>query len=110
MSARSFKIDGKMKQGNITVLNDQDVVAVILHNTTVMMFSHKLGKIRLDSGRWLTPTTKTAINNGLTQLEKMIGQSLPKIVQKKGQWFLTDGQKFEDGMVIAVYPLLRALA
>lgn len=109
MSARSFDINGKMRQGNITVLNDQDVVAVILHNTTVMMFSKKLNKIKLTSGGWMTPTTKTAINNALRQLESVTGQPLPSLFQKKGEWFLTDGTKFKDGMELAIYPLLQAL-
>jgi hypothetical protein len=110
MSARSFDINGKMRQGNITVLNDQDVVAVILHNTTVMMFSKKLNKIKLTSGGWMTPTTKTAINNALSQLESIVGQSMPQVFQKKGEWFLTDGTKFQDGMELAVYPLMQALS
>lgn len=110
MSARSFKLNGKMRQGNITVLNDQDVVAVILHNTTVMMFSKKLNKVKLTSGGWRTPTTKTAINNALRQLESVIGQPLPSVFQKKGEWLLTDGTKFQDGMELAIYPLLRELA
>jgi len=110
MSARSYNINKTKKYGNITVINGEFKLSVILHSTEVLRYNKVLNKIHISSGNWLTPTTKTAINNGLTQLEKMIGQSLPKIVQKKGQWFLTDGQKFEDGMVIAVYPLLRALA
>lgn len=109
MSAKSFKLNGKMRQGNITILNDQDVVAVILHNTTVMMFSRKENKVRLTSGGWKTTTTKTAINNALSQLESLIGQPMPNVYQKKGQWFLSDGQEFQDGMVFAVYPLLQAL-
>jgi len=110
MSARSFNINGKMRQGNITVLNDSDVVAVILHNTTVMMFSRKNNKVILTSGGWRTPTTKTAINNALRQLESLIGQPMPGVFQKKGEWFLTDGTKFQDGMVFAIYPLLQELA
>ena len=110
MSARSFKLNGKMKQGNITVLNDQDVVAVILHNTTVMMYVRKENKVILTSGGWRTNTTKTAINNALNQLEGITGQSMPSVYQKNYQWFLSNGQEFQDGMVFAVYPLLQALS
>jgi hypothetical protein len=110
MSARSFDITKTKKQGNITVINGESKLSVFLHFTEVVRFDKVQNKVLLSSRGWRTPTTKTAINNALRQLESLIGQSLPSVLQKKGEWFLTNGQKFEDGMILEVYPLLQELA
>ena len=110
MSARSFDISKTKKFGNVQVFNNVYEISVVLHRTTVLSLVKDLNQVYLSSGGWKTPTTKTAINNGLSQLEAIVGQKLPRVFQKKGEWFLDNGQKFEDGMVFAVYPLLRALA
>lgn len=110
MSARSFDIHKTKKQGNITVINGESKLSVILHFTEVVRFDKVENKVLLSSGGWKTPTTKTAINNALSQIESVIGQPLPSVFQKKGEWFLTDGTKFQDGMELAIYPLLQALA
>lgn len=109
MSARSFDIHKTKKQGNITVINGESKLSVILHFTEVVRFDKVQNKVFLSSGRWRTPTTKTAINNALRQLESVIGQPLPSVFQKKGEWLLTDGTKFQDGMELAVYPLMQEL-
>lgn len=110
MSARSFDISKSKKFGNVTVVNNSEKIGVTLHKTEVVKFDKDTNKIYLSSGGWQTPTTKTAINNALSQLESVVGQSFPGVFQKKGEWFLSDGTKFKDGMELAVYPLLRELA
>lgn len=110
MSARTFSINKTKKYGNVTVINNDFEISVMLHLTEVVRFSKTENKVYLSSGGWHTPTTKTAINNALSQLESLIGQSLPSVFQKKGEWFLSDGTKFRDGMELAVYPLLQELA
>lgn len=110
MSARSFDISKTKKQGNITVINGESKLSIILHSSEVVRFDKVQNKVFISSGGWMTPTTKTAINNALRQLESIVGQSMPQVYQKKGKWFLTDGTKFQDGMELAVYPLLRELA
>ncbi len=109
MSASSFSIDRTMKYSNVRVFSSPELLTVTLHSTDVVTFDRKKGTIKLRSGGWRTPTTKVAINNALRQLECLIGQSLPNVYQKKGEWFLTDGQEFKDGMELAIYPLLQEL-
>jgi hypothetical protein len=110
MSARKFDIMKNKKYGNVTIHHSQNLLSVVLHLTEVVRFNKVENKIYLSSGGWHTATTKTAINNALRQIEGFTGQNLPSVFQKKGEWFLDNGQKFQDGMEIAVYPLLQALA
>lgn len=110
MSARSFKIDRTKKYSNVAVFSSPELLKITLHSTDVIVFDRQRGMIKLNSGGWNTVTTKTAINNALRQLESLTGQSLPSVFQKKGEWFLTNGQEFQDGMELAVYPLLQELA
>jgi virulence-associated protein VapD len=110
MSARTFDINKTKLFGNVRVINQGDKISVILHSSEVFRFDKVQNKVYVSSHGWKTPTTKTAINNALKQLESITGQSMPSVFQKKGEWFLTNGQKFEDGMELAVYPLLQALA
>jgi hypothetical protein len=110
MSARTFDINKTKKYGNVTVINSESKISVILHSTEVIKFDKVENKVYLSSGGWHTPTTKTAINNALRQIESLTGQNLPSVFQKKGEWLLTDGTEFKDGMELAIYPLLQALA
>jgi hypothetical protein len=110
MSARTFDINKTKKFDNVRVINDSEKISVILHSTEVVRFDKVENKVYLSSGGWQTPTTKTAINNALRQIESLTGQSLPGVFQKKGEWLLTDGTEFKDGMELAIYPLLQALA
>lgn len=110
MSARSFKIDRTKKYSNVAVFSSPELLKITLHSTDVVVFDRQRNVVVLNSGGWFTPTTKTAINNALRQLESLTGQSLPSLFQKKGEWFLTDGTKFQDGIELAVYPLMQALS
>jgi hypothetical protein len=109
MSARKFDISKTKKFDNVRVVNDSEKISVILHLSEVVRFDKVENKIYLWSAGWETPTTKTAINNALKQLESLTGQSLPAIFQKKGKWMLSTGESFKTGMEISVYPLLREL-
>lgn len=110
MSARTFDITKNKKFGNVTVYQHKNAISVVLHFTEVVRFDKELNKVVLNTGGWKTSTTKTAINNALKQLEVFTGQSMPRVFQKKGEWLLDNGTKFQDGMELAVYPLLQALA
>lgn len=93
MSARSFTLN-KVRQGNITVLNDG--TAIQLHNTVVAKIDN--GAIIVNSGGWHTNTTKTAINRFLSLIGSDFG-----VMQKKGEWFLTNGKTtvpFTDNMKV----------
>jgi hypothetical protein len=100
MSARSFDIGKSKKFGNIRITNSPNEIIVTLHQTNVVVYDKNKGSIRLTSGGWQTPTTKTAINNALTQLEYMLGMDFPRISQVKGQWYLGD-MEFKDGITWA---------
>lgn len=66
------------------------------HSTPVVCFDGE--KIVLNSGGWLTPTTKRRMNQAAKQFE--LGFS---VYQKAGNWAVVfDGQKmdFHDGMVL----------
>lgn len=109
MSARNFKIDRTKKYSNVSVFSSPELLKITLHSTDVVVFDRQRGVIVLNSGGWMTPTTKTAINNALRQIASLTGQTMPCVLQKKGEWFLGDGTKFQDGMELAVYPLLQEL-
>ena len=110
MSARTFDIMKNKKFGNVTISHSVNHISVVLHLTEVVRLDKVKNKIYLNTDGWKTATTKTAINNALRQLESFTGQQIPSVFQKKGEWFLSDGTKFQDGMELAVYPLLRELA
>ena len=84
MSARWFNLNGNKRQGNITILNRDNTRGVVFHSTVVVSIQHN--QIVLNSGGYRTSTTKTAINRALTQLDNP-----NRVVQIKGEWFLTDG-------------------
>jgi hypothetical protein len=106
MSARSFNLD-KKRQGNITVEVKGNVIDVRLHGHLVA-YQNAIGEVIVSSCGWHTVTTKTAINRFLNLLGSRWG-----IMQKKGDWFLTDNNQvipFKDGMKVpSVSKLERAL-
>ena len=80
MSARSYDINKlNKKQSNIRVTKEGSTTIVVLHDTTILKIDN--GRITLNSGGWVTNTTKTAINRGLKQLNVPF-----TVFQKKGQW------------------------
>lgn len=106
MSARSFVLN-KRRQGNITVDNSDAGTSVRLHGHLIII-SDTFDTIMISSCGYRTNTTKTAINRFLC----LRGIDL-RIVQKKGTWFLVDGDResiFVDGMILNRSPLDRALA
>lgn len=100
MSARSFSMSKTKKFGNVKISNTPDQIIVTLHKTDVVVYNKNDGSIRLNTGGWHTPTTKTAINNALSQLEDITGHNFPRISQVKGKWYLGE-MEFRDGMKYA---------
>lgn len=95
MSARSFELN-KRRQGNVTVTNTSDELAVQLHNTVVAHFCRHTSVVTLSSGGYRTPTTKTAINRFLSLIHVS-----SKVSQVKGTWYIA-GQEFVDGFKIKI--------
>jgi hypothetical protein len=105
MSARSFKMNVfNRNQGQIRVersLEAQGVVTRVQMYQTIIVeyWVNHIGPsptIVLNSGGYRTASTKTAINQALSQLV------LPwNVIQRKGQWLVTNGVKtfdFIDGI------------
>ena len=82
----------KRKVGNNTwaTLNSDGSVSFRLHQTDVVVV-HPDGSKRLDSGGWMTRTTKDRINQFTS-----VG-----LRQKNHKWFLADGTEFYDGMTVS---------
>jgi hypothetical protein len=80
---------GRKKLENNTYLerHDEDTVAVVLHSTAVVKIRSD-GTFVLNSGGWLTVTTKDRINN----------YSPVRVSSVRGTWKLYDGQDYYDGM------------
>ena len=79
------------KVGNNTyaeILYDGSV-GIMLHGTCVVKI-HPNNLATLNTGGWYTPTTKDRINQ----------YSPVRVYQQKGEWYLSDGTPFEDGMTV----------
>lgn len=91
----------KIGRGNTTVFKDNTdgMTKVILYSTPVVAFNGQ--KIVLDSGGWLTSTTKNRMNQTANQFALGF-----YVFQKKRQWFVKtpSGQtvEFKNKMEIPV--------
>lgn len=75
---------------NTTVRIGENGGAIIkLHDTDIVTIGTK-GRVKLDSGGWLSVTTKERINR----------YTNASISQRQGVWYMNDGSLFYDGMVI----------
>lgn len=102
MSARSFEINGSKKSfGNVKIEKDGIFTRIRLHQTVVVELNTAKNTVTLNSGGWLTVTTKTAINNALRQIA---GFEQVGVSQKKGQWYVILNEfksiDFVDGIVL----------
>ena len=80
----------KRKIGNNTYLEQIDEVFIVrLHNTDIIKI-YPNNTQAISSGGWQTSTTKNRINE----------YSFASISQQKGTWFLRNGEKFFDGMIV----------
>lgn len=91
---RDFIARGRNKESrkaaNNTVVRDTGLaVAIRLHDTDIVTISN-LGDITLNSGGWLSLTTKERINR----------YTRAGIYQKNSVWYMADGSLFYDGMRI----------
>ena len=67
---------------------DDNTIGVLLHGTYVVTYTPK--KVILNSGGWLTPTTKDRINK----------YNPMYLTQKNSLWYMPDGSLFYDGITI----------
>ena len=86
----------QLGKGNTTVKTENGTTTITFHATDIVKFSSEA--IQLDSGGWLTATTKTRMNQASNQFD--LGYS---VFQKGGAWFVKTKSgtiPFEDKMVI----------
>lgn len=79
-----------------TVSIDEGFTKVTYHRTAVVKFN--IEKIVLNSGEWMTNTTKTRMNQASNQFD--LGYT---VFQKNFEWFVDYKEKtipFEDGMIL----------
>ena len=82
------KVDRKAAN-NTTVRLIDGGVAIRLHSTDIVTI-HDDGSMILNSGGWLSVTTKERINR----------YTPARITQRAGVWYMADGSLFYDGMII----------
>lgn len=85
-------------RGRATTVTDRDgVKTVIYHNTDVVIWDQNTGEVTLNSGGWMTNTTKTRMNQAANEYGLGFG-----VYQQKFDWYvdLPDGTTvdFKDGM------------
>lgn len=79
-----------VKLANNTYLKQNGAAfEVILHRTAIVVIFPN-GAYQLETGGWVTVTTKDRINR----------YAPVRIYQRKHQWYLENGQPFQDGMVV----------
>ena len=86
--------ESRKLENNTYLQRRGDNIAVKLHNTDVVTFAPN-GDVVLDSGGWLTSTTKDRMNKYLPGP----GGGSAHVWQKNGRWFCGD-VAYADGMVI----------
>jgi hypothetical protein len=65
-------------------------VGIMLHSTYVVKI-HSDNSATLNTGGWYSSTTKDRMNK----------YSPVRVYQRKGQWYLENGDEYEDGVVVA---------
>lgn len=66
-----------------------DEIGVLYHRTYIVRFKRN-GSVTLHTGGWQTTSTK----------ERMNAYSPARIHQERGQWFLSTGEPFHDGIEV----------
>lgn len=98
LSGGRSKDERPLENNTRLVRRSETEIAVRLHETDVLTY-HRNGNRTLNSGGWLTVTTKDRINNYL-------GSVGIKVASDKGQWFLyripgwDKVSEFYDGIVV----------
>ena len=93
-SADTFVRDGRNKtdrpiENNTRVVRRDDDYAIKLHDTDVVTF-HRDGSVTLDSGGWLTVTTKDRMNGFLGDRGY--------VYSKRGKWFVSSRGDWDGGV------------
>jgi hypothetical protein len=82
-----------------SVLCTNGLISVIYHSTLVVEADKNKGTIKLDSGGWLTVTTKARMNQASNQFDLHYS-----VYQRKGVWYVKwQGKElsFYDGMYLS---------
>lgn len=66
---RTFDLTTGVKNATISVVNTTQAIYVVYHKTLVFSYNRKTNKIHLDNGGWNTISTRTVINNALSQVD-----------------------------------------
>lgn len=83
------KTTRRVANNTYATINEDKSVSIKLHQTNVVIIQ-KDDSVQINSGGWMTSTTKARINEF----------SNASIYQKNFEWFLADGTPFVDGMTI----------
>jgi hypothetical protein len=101
----------KVGKHKTRIVRDNGVTSCYYHNTRVASIDHLTGKITLNSGGYMTNTTKTRINQFLAEY---CGLANTKVYQKDYNWYVTQTVRghtgtrdFSDGMVIDRFGLFE---
>ena len=95
----------RISRNNTTVWEDESTgeTCVTLHATTVFRHNPKTRTVTLNSGGWLTVTTKTRMNQAANQfgLDFSVYQKGKDVSTDEPSWFVRVGERtldFTDGM------------
>jgi hypothetical protein len=83
--------DMRLRNNTWLIRLDSDTYAVRYHRTNVVVI-HQDGRYTLNTGGWMTATTKDRINH----------YGPLRVYQKARVWYLPDGTRFIDGMVYSM--------
>jgi hypothetical protein len=83
------KTTRRVANNTYATINDDKSVSIRLHQTDIVTI-HVNDSVEINSGGWMTSTTKSRINEFTNA----------GIYQKNFEWFLSDGTPFVDGMTI----------
>lgn len=89
ISAGRNKITRPTANNTTVTMNEQGGAVIRLHQTDIVVIGTK-GRARLNSGGWLSSTTKERINR----------YTRAGIYQRQSIWYMRDGSLFYDGMII----------
>lgn len=74
-----------------TVRNTADEISVVYHSTEVVNYHKEIGELKLNTGGWFTPTTKTRMNQASNEFN--LGFT---VYQENSEWFVVVDYDYDD--------------